>query len=213
MTMIEVLDHGYVRLVDRMGDLKRVADAARVSHNNDGPVNPRNPGLIKYLRDHQHTSPFEHVIFTFEVKAPIFVFRQWQRHRTWSFNEMSGRYVEMEEEFYVPPADKIGTQCSTNHQARDMGGHNQFTTSILNSIDMQSEVAFGEYHYLLGLGCPREVARMILPLNTYSRMYATVDLHNLIHFVRLREAPDAQWEIQEYARAIRQLVPELGELL
>ena len=214
MTKVEVLDHGYVRLVDRMGDLRRVVDAARVSHNNDGQYDDtKDRKLVKYLRTHQHTSPFEHVIYTFEVKAPIFVFRQWQRHRMFSINEMSGRYVEMEEEFYVPSGDKVGAQCAMNHQARDIGVPNENAFTVIASIKAYSVEAFDEYHYLLSIGCPREVARMILPLNTYSRMYATVDLHNLMHFVRLREALDAQWEIQEYARAIKSLVPEVGELL
>lgn len=214
MTKVEVLDHGYVRLVDRMGDLRRVCDAARVSHDNDGQYDKsKDRKLVNYLQDHRHTSPFEHVIFTFEVKAPIFVFRQWHRHRTWSFNEMSGRYVEMEEEFYIPSPDKIGAQCATNHQARELGGINTDSSYQMGIIRGSSYAAFHNYQTLISRGCPREVARMILPLNTYSRMYATVDLHNLIHFVRLREAPDAQWEIQEYARAIKELVPEVGELL
>lgn len=209
--IVKVLDHGYVRLVDRMGDLKRVCDAARVSHDNDGHYDEvKDKKLVDYLRAHQHTTPFEHVIFTFEVKAPIFVFRQWHRHRTWSFNEMSARYVEMDAEFYVPAADKIGTQCATNHQARELNGF--FLEDVSKAIGVVSEIAFRYYHAFLKDGVPREVARMILPLNTYSRMYATVDLHNLLHFVHLREAPDAQWEIQEYARAIKSLAPELSSL-
>lgn len=200
-----VLDHGMVRLVDHMGDDLSVVRAARVSYN----AAPRNDGsdekLIKYLMENKHTSPFEQVVFTFEVRAPIFVFRQWHRHRTWSFNEISARYTELPEEFYVPALDKIGTQSIKNKQMRD-SKRNMMDDYIQTIMKESNQRSFVEYKRMLDAGCPRELARGVLPLGTYSKMFATVDLHNLFHFLRLRLHEHSQYEIRVYAEAMLDLI-------
>jgi thymidylate synthase (FAD) len=200
-----VLDHGMVRLVDHMGDDQMIVRAARVSYN----AAPRNDGsdekLIAYLMENKHTSPFEHVIFCFEAKAPIFNFRQWHRHRTWKYNEQSGRYSELEECFYVPALDQITTQSTHNKQMRT-DEVNENAAEIQDEIRCACLESFRSYRKLLSLGCPRELARGVLPLNTYSKHFATVDLHNLFGFLRLRLHEHAQFEIRVYAEAMLDLI-------
>lgn len=210
---IDVLDHGYVRLVDAMGSDLSVVRAARVSYDaawRAGEDSGSDAKLIRYLMRNKHTSPFEAVTFTFEVKAPIFVFRQWHRHRTWSFNEVSARYTELPEEFYVPELSEITTQSADNKQMRT-SVQNEYAQQIRARISVSAAEAFSDYKYLLGIGCPRELARGVLPLNTYSKMFATVNLHNLFHSLRLRLHAHAQYEIRVYAEAllglIRSIVP------
>lgn len=205
---IKLLDHGHIRLVDHMGDDLSVVRSARVSYDADwraGDDEGKDAKLINYLMKNRHTSPFESVTFTFEVKAPIFVFRQWHRHRTWSFNEISARYAELPEEFYVPDVDKITTQSVNNKQQRtdeQLASASQAQTIIREYC----EDAFEAYRTLLSLGTPRELARGVLPVNTYSKMFATIDLHNLLGFIRLRDHAHAQYEIQVYARAMLDLI-------
>jgi len=206
--MKQVLDHGLVRLVDHMGNDLSIVRAARVSYDADwrtGEDEGKDEKLIAYLMKNHHTSPFEAVTFTFEVKAPLFVFRQWHRHRTWSYNEVSARYSELPEEFYVPELSDITHQSESNKQMRTSQQHD-------NALLMQSYMrksmmdAFALYKELLAQGCPRELARGVLPTSTYSRMFATVDLHNLFHFLRLRLHEHAQKEIRVYAEAMLELV-------
>lgn len=210
MDKIDVLDHGFVRLVDSMGGDLSVARAARVSYDaawRAGVDDGSDHRLINYLWRNQHTTPFEAVTFTFEVKAPIFVFRQWHRHRTWSFNELSARYRELPEEFYVPAPEHIGTQSKDNKQGRDIEedepawvmGH------CSHLIQAACDISFRAYHDLLKLHVPRELARTVLPVATYSHMFATVDLLNLMKFLTLRSHPHAQHEIRVYAAAMREL--------
>ena len=211
--MIKVLDHGFVRLVNHMGSDLDVVRAARNSFDaawRAGTDEGSDTRLLKYLWNNKHTTPFETVEFQFEVKAPIFVFRQWYRHRTWTYNEVSARYTELPEEFYVPEVDTIGVQSKVNKQARDMtcadGDH---ITDRMAEIDMYEDCcreAFGLYSDLLGRGWPRELARMCLPLSTYSKMFAKVDLWNLAHFLQLRLHEHAQYEIRVYAEAIVKLI-------
>lgn len=205
---LAVLDHGMVRVVDYMGSDLSVVRAARVSYN----AEPRNDGsdekLIHYMMRNKHTSPFESVSFTFEVKAPLFVIRQWQRHRTWRYNEVSARYSELPEEFYVPALDQITTQSTDNKQMRTTIQHPD-AANIQQLIRMQCRDCFDTYKGLLQDGCPRELARTVLPLATYSRMFATVDLHNLFHFIRIRRDPHAQYEIRVYAEAMLDLIREI----
>lgn len=204
---VPVLDKGFVRLVDSMGGDLSVVRAARVSHSaqwRSGDDEGSDAKLLAYLMRHGHTSPFEHVVFTFEVKAPFFVLRQWHRHRTWSYNEESARYKENTGEFYIPDPKRIGVADPRNKQGRLFVGIEDPGAS--DSIDGVSGMAVKGYLTLLDMGVPREVARMVLPLNTYSTMFATVDLHNLLHFFELRDDPHAQWEIAEYARAMEHLV-------
>lgn len=206
--VIHVLDHGLVRLVDHMGNDLSIVRSARVSYDAEwrtGEDEGKDAKLIGYLMKNRHTSPFECVSFTFEVKAPIFVLRQWHRHRTWKYNEVSARYSELPAEFYVPELDDITTQSSSNKQMRT-DQTNDYAATIRRAIHDQCVAAFECYRDLLTLGCPRELARGVLPVNTYSHMFATVDLHNLFHFLRLRLHPHAQKEIRVYAEAMLKLV-------
>jgi thymidylate synthase (FAD) len=208
MSEIKVLDHGLVRLVDHMGNDLSIVRAARVSYDADwrtGDDAGKDEKLISYLMKNHHTSPFEAVTFTFEVKAPLFVFRQWHRHRTWSYNEVSARYAELPEEFYVPKLSDITHQSESNKQMRNDELHPQADVIRIAMIDSMVS-NFALYKRLLSRGCPRELARSILPCSTYSRMFATVDLHNLFHFLRLRLHEHAQKEIRVYAEAMLELV-------
>lgn len=210
---INVLNHGYVRLIDSMGSDISIARAARVSYDaawRAGEDSGSDAKLINYLWSHHHTSPFEAVTFTFEVKAPIFVFRQWHRHRTWSFNELSARYRELPEEFYIPDANLIGEQSSSNKQMRVIGEMSAETagrrTKQLTEVSKHMDRCFALYHDLLAEGWPRELARSVLPVATYSHMFATVDLLNLLKFLTLRCHEHAQYEIRVYADAMARLI-------
>ncbi len=205
--IINVLNHGYVRLVDHMGSDLSIVRSARVSYDAEWRAGDedKDTKLINYLVKNKHTSPFESVVFTFEVMAPIFVFRQWHRHRTWSFNEVSARYTQLPEVFYIPEVSQITTQSLSNKQMRTDEIHPQ-AEHFQDMISTQCKNAFWVYNELIRLGCPRELARGALPMNTYSRMFATVDLHNLMHFFRLRLHEHAQYEIRVYAEAMLQLV-------
>jgi thymidylate synthase (FAD) len=181
-----------------MGTDLSVVRAARVS----------DAKLISYLLRNKHTSPFESVTFTFEVKAPIFVLRQWHRHRTWSYNEVSARYAELSEEFYIPEVEHIGMQASGNKQMRTVKQH-QDALLFKDVMYKTNLAAFKAYKNMLTLGCPRELARTVLPVATYSHMFATVNLHNLFHFLRLRIHEHAQYEIRVYAVAILELIEQI----
>ena len=197
---IDVLDHGLVRLVDSMGSDLSVSRAARVSYDaawRAGEDEGSDSRLINYLWKHDHTSPFEAVTFTFEVKAPVFVFRQWHRHRTWAYNELSGRYRPLPEVFYVPIPGSIGMQSASNKQMRDDTEVDMAREEIVAELLRESQArSFEDYRNLIGLGVPRELARIVLPFGTYSHMFATVNLMNLFRFVGLRAHAHAQPEIQ-----------------
>jgi thymidylate synthase (FAD) len=209
---IDVLDKGYVRLVEHMGTDLSVVRAARVSYDADwrtGENEGSDAKLIRYLWKHHHTSPFEAATLTFEVKAPIFVFRQWHRHRTQSYNEVSARYTELPDEFYIPDPAKIGQQSAHNKQVRDIALQDSIPDARMEQVTgyaVWCQQTFITYKTLLADGWPRELARMVLPLSTYSRMFDTMNLLNLFKFLTLRLHPHAQWEIQEYARAIVTLI-------
>lgn len=208
---IDVLDHGYVRLIDKMGDDLSIVRAARVSYDaawRAGESEKSDHRLINYLWRNKHTSPFESVSFTFEVKAPIFVFRQWHRHRTWSYNELSARYKELPEEYYVPLPETVGVQAEDNKQCRliQTGGVKNVSITASYLIDQHSKDSFKLYKDLLSQGIPRELARSILPVNTYSHMFATVNLLNLLKFITLRSDDHAQYEIRVFSDAMKQLI-------
>jgi thymidylate synthase (FAD) len=208
---IDCLDHGYVRLVDHMGSDLSIVRAARVSYSGSwraGADEGSDKRLIKYLWAHSHTSPFEAVTFTFEAKAPIFILRQWHRHRTWSYNELSARYRELPSEFYVPAPDVIGVQSAVNKQARDLSvaGTSAESEESARIIADACALAFHRYRELLERGVPRELARSVLPVATYSHMFATVNLLNLFRFLSLRCDPHAQYEIRVYAEAMLSLI-------
>lgn len=213
---IDVLDHGYVRLISSMGSDLSVSRAARVSYDaawRAGEDTGSDARLINYLWKNHHTSPFEAVTFTFEVKAPIFVFRQWHRHRTWSYNEVSARYTELPEEFYVPKPENYGTQSKNNKQVRDLGDIDGYSpeewAKFLRWEDEQRahmEQSFALYRKHIAEGMPRELARIVLPFATYSHQFATVNLLNLMKFWSLRSHSHAQHEIRVFSDAMRELV-------
>jgi len=205
---IKLLSHGFVRLVDSMGSDLSISRNARVSYDADWRVGEdagSDAKLIKYLYNNGHNTPFESVTLTFDVKAPIFVLRQWMRHRTWSFNELSARYRELPAEFYVPELAQITTQSTDNKQMRTTE-QNPYAGHIQAGINTQCHEAFWQYEELLEKGCPRELARGVLPVNTYSHMFGTVNLHNLFRFLGERLHPHAQYEIRVYAEAMLELI-------
>lgn len=188
------------------GDLS-IVRAARVSYDSAwraGEDQGSDRRLIRYLWKNHHTTPFEAVTLTFEVRAPIFVFRQWHRHRTWSFNELSARYRELPEEFYVPDPALITTQSKSNKQMRTDERH-PLADMISKAVERTCQDAFATYKVLIDEGCPRELARSVLPVGTYSHMFATVSLLNLLRFLTLRCDAHAQYEIRVYADAMRDL--------
>lgn len=202
---IKVLDKGFVYLVDHMGDDTSIVQAARVSTGKGSKSAKKDRELIRYLMRFRHTSPFEQVEFKFHVKAPIFCFRQWHRHRTASLNEMSGRYRELPEECYIPEFSRLQTQDKTNHQGSGAEVLEECAW-IQESMKKIQENSFSEYRSYLNDGLTREVARINLPLSTYSEMYWKMDLHNLFHFLGLRLHPHAQWEMRQFAKAIFELI-------
>lgn len=207
MERIEVLDgQGFVELIDSIGDDKSIVNAARVSYSGDNEERPeaRDRKLIRYLLKNHHTSPFEHVMFTFHVKAPIFVARQWMRHRTWSYNEISARYTELSDGYYQPSGWR--GQSSDNKQMSD-GMVPLWAQANANHKYFEAMMACQlAYEQMVEDGVSREMARMVLPVSTFTRFYATVDLHNLLHFIRLRDHEHAQEEIRVYAEAMSSLV-------
>lgn len=201
---IKVLDHGLIRLIDHMGGDLSIVRNARVSYDAEwraGKDEGSDERLINYLYKNGHNTPFESVTATFEVKAPIFVFRQWHRHRTQSYNELSARYKELPEEFYVPELNQIGMQSTDNKQMRTADQHPE-AASFRDWIRMANEHSFKIYHDLIEHGCPRELARSVLPVGTYSHMFATANLHNWFRFLHERLHVHAQYEIRVYAEEI-----------
>jgi len=217
---IDVLDHGFIRLIDFMGSDLSISRNARVSY--DSPPRPEDEKLINYLYNNGHNTPFESVVFTFEVKAPIFVFRQWHRHRTQSYNELSARYRELPEEFYIPEPHLVGKQNADNKQMRDPMTVEEFeklpqedqnkTKMYLDIMRQHNEQAFFHYKVLLADGVPRELARSILPVGTYSHMFATMNLNNLFKFLHERTHIHAQYEIRVYAMALLELIEPIVPL-
>lgn len=207
-----VLDHGLVRLVDYMGSDVSVVRAARVSYDaawRAGDDQSGDARLIGYLLRNGHNTPFESVTATFEIRAPIFVLRQWHRHRTQSFNELSARYRELPEVFYVPKPELIGKQSTDNKQMREILHEADIDDRASEAIRAACEASFDTYRRLLRDGVPRELARSVLPTATYSHMFATANLHNWLRFCAERTHEHAQHEIRVYADAI---VAMLGQI-
>ena len=200
------LDKGFVRLIDVMGDDDAIVQAARVSYGSGTKKVHMDRGLIRYLMRHLHTTPFEMVEFKFHVKLPIFVARQWIRHRTANVNEYSGRYSEMKDEFYVPALDQIRAQSATNKQGRaDEAFSADQAGEIRSTMEGSQEHAYKEYQDLLETELAREVARINLPVSNYTEWYWKIDLHNLFHFLNLRMDSHAQYEIRVYADAMAEI--------
>lgn len=205
-----VLNHGYVQLLNQMGNDLSVVRAARVSYNAEPRGDGSDEKLIHYLWKNRHTTPFESVVFTFEIKAPIFVFRQWHRHRIgWSYNEVSARYTELDMGFYVPDVKNIGSQSKDSKQARTLHPDVtdvEYAQNARAEISRSCNASSASYRSLLKRGVPRELARCVLPVAMYSKMVATCNLISLFHFLKLRLHPHAQFEIKVYAEAMLELV-------
>ncbi len=203
----QVLDHGFVGLVDYMGDDGAIVQAARVSYGAGTRTLRDDRGLIRYLLRHQHTTPFEMVEMKFVAKMPIFVARQWIRHRTANVNENSLRYSEEENEYYVPPIEAVQAQSTSNRQGREEKGWSpEKKEAVREAIRKHSEASYAVYTDLLKEGVARELARAVLPVNFYTKWYWKIDLHNMFHFLGLRLDAHAQWEIRQYAVAMADMV-------
>ncbi len=208
-----VLDKGFVRLVDYLGGDARIVQAARVSYQ-EGTKTVREDGaLIDYLVRHKHTSPLEQVVLTFHLKMPIFVARQWLRHRTARLNEISGRYSVMRDEFYLPDAAQVRRQSAANKQGRsDEAVPEELQARTLELLKTGQQGAFTAYETLLDEDVARELARINLPLSLYTEMYWQIDLHNLFHFLRLRLDVHAQYEIRVYGEVMAELARAVAPL-
>ncbi len=201
---IKVLDKGFVRLVDYMGGDQRIVQSARVSYGEGTKTVRQDRALIHYLLRNWHTSPFEQVQLTFHCKMPIFIARQWIRHRTARLNEISGRYSVMKDEFYVPEPSKVSYQSSDNKQGRGGVLPLDEAMAVIAQLEREQKDAYAGYTEMLDKGVARELARTNLPLSLYTEWYWQIDLHNLFHFIRLRADSHAQYEIRAYAEALAQ---------
>lgn len=196
---------GWIGLVDQMGTETSIVNAARVSFGKmRSEMDERDVSLLKYLIAHRHTTPLEHVVFTFLVHCPLFVRSQWHRHRTWSYNEISRRYTEVDLEFYVPP--EIHAQAESDRQASTVAPEDMDQAKLRQAIDEANQASLKAYEALLAQGVCREQARGVLTQNLMTTFWATVDLSNLIKFIDLRSSEHAQWEIRQYSDAIKELL-------
>ena len=205
---IKCLDKGFVRLVDAMGGDDAIVQAARVSYGQGTSKVSQDRGLIRYLMRHRHTTPFEMVEFKFHCKMPIFVARQWVRHRTANINEYSLRYSEARDEFYYPEPENIQFQSSLNKQGRSGEVPPELKQKVLDYFKENSERSFALYQELNKAGVARELARSLLPVNIYTEWYWKNDLHNLLHFIGLRSDSHAQYEIRVFSDAMAHYVKE-----
>lgn len=209
----KVLDHGFVRLVDYLGGDERIVQAARVSYGKGTKTLRQDKALIDYLISHEHTSPFEQVILTFHCKMPIFVARQWIRHRTARLNEISGRYSVMVDEFYTPEKEQVLYQSKSNRQGRDMDEvPDHLKDKVLQILVNGQHAAYEDYQELIDDGIARELARINLPLSLYTQWYWQIDLSNLFHFLKLRMDYHAQWEIRQYANVMAGITKAVAPL-
>ena len=207
-----VLDHGFVRVIDYMGDDSAIVQAARVSYGAGTKHVQNDEGLIRYLMRHWHSTPFEMCEVKLHVKLPVFVARQWIRHRTANVNEISGRYSILDREFYIPAPEHLAAQSVVNNQGRGEVLAGEEAARVLDLLKSDANRAYDHYEGMLSQdgqqGLARELARMNLPANIYTQWYWKVDLHNLFHFLRLRADAHAQYEIRVYAEAIAACVKD-----
>lgn len=213
---IPVLDHGFVRYIEHMGSDQSVVEAARVSYRSPSKGEVEDRRLLDYLWKHRHTSPFEMVQIKFNIKMPIFVMRQFVRHRMQSLNEVSARYSQLPAEFYIPTRwrrqDTKNKQSSVDEnffygpgQVSDPFSHEDLSRDLRSFCGD----AYKRYEWLLNMGVAREMARFVLPVNIYTEIYSSWDLRNLLHFFSLRDDPHAQWEHQQYGKAMKAICAEL----
>ena len=216
---VQILDHGFVRVVDYMGNDAAIVQAARVSYGKGTKKVNQDAGLINYLMRHQHTTPFEMCEIKFHLKMPVFVARQWIRHRTANVNEYSARYSVLDNEFYIPKKEVLSPQSAANHQGRS---EQELTAEeaerVLEILKEDAKQCYGHYLELMNTdeegnpidenkqGIARELARMNLPINVYTQWYWKIDLHNLMHFLKLRADSHAQYEIRVFAQAMMDIV-------
>ncbi|RNF35596.1 FAD-dependent thymidylate synthase [Paracoccus methylarcula] len=207
-----VLDHGFVRVVDYMGDDAAICQAARVSYGRGTKSVQNDEGLIRYLMRHWHSTPFEMCEVKLHVKLPVFVARQWIRHRTANVNEYSARYSILDREFYIPAPEHLAAQSASNNQGRGEVLQGQEAARVLDLLREDAMRSYDHYEAMLSQdgqqGLARELARMNLPANIYTQWYWKVDLHNLLHFLRLRADAHAQYEIRAYADALCGIVAD-----
>jgi len=227
---IPVLDHGFVRYIDHMGTDIRICEAARLSYKSPSKGEDQDKKLLAYLWKNKHTSPFEMVKLTLNIKMPIFVMRQYVRHRMQNLNEVSARYTELPNEFYIPTKwrqqdikNKQGSIISEDFDApnailKDDNGNTTVETTLskneicTDALTRGCKQSYDIYKMMLSMGVAREMARMVLPVNIYTEIYACWDLKNLLHFITLRDDSHAQAEIQEYGKAIKSICKELFPL-
>ena len=208
-TPVPVLDHGFVRLVDYMGDDAAIVQAARVSYGKGTRKVREDRGLIRYLLRHAHTSPFEMCELKLHVKLPIFVARQWIRHRTANVNEISARYSVLDREFYLPEPEHLAVQAKSNKQGRGAALTAEQSAEVLALLRRDAEQAYDTYAGLMNdFDLARELARVNLGVGLYTQWYWKIDLHNLLHFLRLRLHPHAQYEIRVYGEVIGKMVAD-----
>lgn len=200
--IIHVLDHGFVKLVDFMGGDDRAVNSARVSFGGVSKGEEKDKALIKYLMDHEHHSPFEHCCFQFHIKCPIFVARQWMRHRIASYNEVSARYTEVKDEFYIPT--QFRGQDTHNKQG-SISSKDLNNAELLKIYTESIEASYQAYEKLLAAGVAREMARGLLPVGQYTQFYWTINARSLMNFIHLRADAHAQYEIRVYAEAISKI--------
>ena len=215
---IEVLDHGFIRVIDYMGDDSSIVQSARVSYGKGTKKISNDKGLIKYLMRHRHSTPFEMCEIKFHIKLPIFIARQWIRHRTANVNEYSARYSILDKEFYIPSAENLAAQSAINNQGRGDALTDDEASNVIQILKKDAEQTYSNYETLLNessegniideskSGIARELARMNLTLNTYTQWYWKIDLNNLLHFLALRADDHAQYEIRVYADAMLDIV-------
>ena len=215
---IEVLDHGFIRVIDYMGDDSSIVQSARVSYGKGTKKISNDKGLIKYLMRHRHSTPFEMCEIKFHIKLPIFIARQWIRHRTANVNEYSARYSILDKEFYIPSAENLAAQSAINNQGRGDVLTDDEASNVIQILKKDAEQTYSNYETLLNessegniideskSGIARELARMNLTLNTYTQWYWKIDLNNLLHFLALRADDHAQYEIRVYADAMLDIV-------
>lgn len=208
----EVLDHGFIRVIDYMGDDSAIVQAARVSYGAGTKHVQNDEGLIRYLMRHWHSTPFEMCEIKLHVKLPVFVARQWIRHRTANVNEYSARYSILDREFYIPEPGQLAAQSVVNNQGRGEVLSGEESARVLEMLKSDAARSYDNYEAMLSQdgqqGLARELARMNLPMNIYTQWYWKVDLHNLFHFLRLRADAHAQYEIRVYAEAIAACVKD-----
>ena len=214
----KVLDHGFIRVIDYMGDDSSIVQAARVSYGKGTKKLNQDKNLINYLLSHRHTTPFEMNEIKFHIKLPIFVARQWIRHRTANVNEYSARYSILDNEFYIPKIDDVKPQSQQNNQGRSGEIEKDLAKHYLSLMKENGKINFSSYKHLLNVdedgkvldekrtGIARELARMVLPLSSYTQWYWKIDLHNLMHFLALRFDDHAQYEIRVYAEVMLDLM-------